>query len=216
MNKFKMCVIDTETTGLSFLENDILEISALPLMDDFEIDGSVEPFQVLINDPSIDLKSKSARKARRVNKISIEEIEEKGVTKIEAAAMFRGWISSFKGKKIQPIAQNWPFDKAMLQVLMGQDIMDNVIHYHFKDTQAVAEFINDYHYFMYGEVFFPRTSLYELSKKLEIDHKPTHRALDDCIATAKVYKSLIHLTQKITRESYGNSFYGKCDEKETN
>jgi DNA polymerase III epsilon subunit-like protein len=94
-------------------------------------------------------------------------------------------------KRIIPIAQNWPFDRAFLTAWLGRLTYEMIFDRHFRDTMALAASYNDIADLRGERIPFPKISLGALSKRFGIENPDPHRALGDCITTAAVYKNLL-------------------------
>lgn len=199
-----LCAIDTETTGLDMYSYP-LSIAILPLNSNY--DYSQNDFFYSLIKP-YDMKSfliqyeydKKVKEAMEINKLKIEDLEN-SPTMNEVKWMINGW---FKGKnisKIRPLAFNWAFDHRMvLSIFDGiQEEMDKKFSRIIIDVPSVAR--NLLELCVYSEKKCPfeysHTNLKNMCEIFNITNENAHNALDDAMATAKVYKKLVKLQLKL-------------------
>jgi DNA polymerase III epsilon subunit-like protein len=183
--------IDTETTGLDFENSHIIEIACVPLTSTFEVDTSITPFIRYVNPGREALYDPKSNAAFKINKINREIVEEEGITYSECKHQFIGWLKSFTDA-CDPMGQNWMFDAGMLLKMFGHDDFEKYFTRKIRDPKIVAQCIND------GFVdTFENTSLDRIARfygvKFEGD---AHRAYNDCIVTAKVWRAM-HSTVRL-------------------
>lgn len=185
------CAVDTETTGLDSEKNSIIEVCLLPLNSDYSINKSVLPFNMIfqpIPGKAVD------REAMQINKINLPKLMADGVDAYKTADLMVEWFEKLKlaqYKRIIPIAQNWPFDRAFLTAWLGRLTYENIFDRHYRDTMALAASHNDMADLRGQKIPFPKISLGALAKRFGIENPDPHRALGDCVTTAAVYKNLL-------------------------
>jgi DNA polymerase III epsilon subunit-like protein len=185
------CAVDTETTGLDPEKNSVVEICLLPLNSDYSINKSIIPFTMQmqpIPGKQVD------REAMQINKIDLVKLMTKCLDAYKVADMLVEWFEKLglpQYKRIVPIAQNWPFDRAFIVSWLGVKTYELLFDRHYRDTMTLALSMNDIAD-MHGEkIPFPKVSLGALSKRFGIENPDPHRALGDCVTTAAVYKQLL-------------------------
>ena len=94
-------------------------------------------------------------------------------------------------KKIYPLASNWPFDRSFLVDWLGPESFEQFFGPHYRDTMVAALFENDYQSARANKIDYHHVSLAALCGKLNILNAKRHDSLQDCLATAAVYKRLI-------------------------
>jgi len=197
LNGHLLCAIDCETTGLIAGFHDIIQICFLPL--DSRCDPSTEylPFDLKLIPRR---KENIDPKALRINRSHISDILLSGVDPDIGADLFDDWFDSLKlpeGKRIMPLAHNWPFDSAFIIDWMGWLNFNFRIDGRFRDTMAIASYYNDVADIYNEQYPYPKVTLRYIASQMEIlvDESRTHDAIYDCVLTAEIYKKL--LRQKI-------------------
>lgn len=191
LNGNMFCAVDTETTGLDPEANSIIEICVLPLNSDYTVNKTVLPFCTQmqpIPGKRID------KEAMQINKIDLTHLMLNCLDAYKVADLFIEWFEKLQlpqNKRIVPIAQNWPFDRAFLISWLGVKSYELVFDRHYRDTMALALSINDIADTRNERIPFPKVSLGVLSKRFGIENPDPHRALGDCVTTAAVYKQLL-------------------------
>ncbi len=183
--KTRIVCIDTETTGLDFDNSGIVEIAAVVLNPNYEVDTSIQPFIRLVN-PGMDcLYDEKADGAFKVNNLNRETIVKEGISYYECKHQFIGWLKSF-ADAVDPMGQNWMFDAGMLRGMFGHDDFEKYFTRKIRDPKIVAQYINDA---LPGT--FENTSLDRIAKALGVKFDgDAHRAYNDCVVTAKVWAGL--------------------------
>lgn len=188
-----LCAVDTETTGLIAEYHDIHQIAILPLGPDLKPMKKVIPFYIdmqLTNPDRID------KKAIKMNREQFAIKQQRAVDPFTGADLFDQWFERLNlpvHKKIMPLAQNWPFDKGFIKYWLGEKNFEHTFSPLYRDTMVVTQFHSDLMDHCGNPIMFPQYNLQYLCQKLGIkNHKP-HDALQDCIATAEVYRRLLLL-----------------------
>ena len=186
-----LCAIDTETTGLDCSKHEIIEICILPLTNGLELYTEILPFHMFLKPyGAID------EDALKVNKRTLKDILAKGTDPYIAADMFDEWFSRLPigdNKRILPIGQNYQFDMGFIKRWLGETTYNDCFHYHYRDSMISANFLNDRADLRVEVRPFDKINLTELARNLKIPLTHAHSALDDCVATAKVYKRLVEM-----------------------
>jgi DNA polymerase III epsilon subunit-like protein len=185
------CTVDTETTGLCPNENSVIELCILPLNSDYSINKSVLPFNMMMQPiPG----KKIDRDAMTINKIDLPKVMTSCVDAYKAADLLVEWFEKLRlpaYKRIIPIAQNWPFDRAFIMNWLGRLTYELLFDRHYRDTMALAASYNDIADLRGERIPFPKISLGALATRFGIVNPDPHRALGDCVTTAGVYKNLL-------------------------
>lgn len=179
-----ICAIDTETTGL-LRSDEILSMAFVPLTKYFNRDEGVRSFDIFIRPDKV-----WDGRVVSVNRITLDFIEEYGIDKKTARELFMGWVDE---RKIFPLAQNWPFDKMMLEGFLGETVMEKIFERDFRDTKSLASALNDLAVYSHEPEPFNKTSLGSLCNKLFVHNKDPHNAISDAIATAECYRKMLEL-----------------------
>jgi len=175
MRKHNLAFIDIETTGLSVVEHEIIEIGCVITSSQLEIK---EEFEIKIKPKKIENANKTALKVNHYNEKDWENAYElKDALK----------IISKKIKDCIMVGQNVAFDSSFLEYNFEKNNIKNSLHYHRLDTISIAwaKFHNDENFLHF--------SLRELCKYFDIRNENPHSALSDARATYELYKKLMDL-----------------------
>jgi len=191
-----LCVVDTETTGLNPSKHEIVQIAVIALDGEIKPRKDIPPYYVNI---APEFPEKADPEALRVNKLSLDDLLKNGLNKEKSVDLFLKWIEKLDipltkwgtPKRIMPLGQNYAFDKAFIQNWMGDDNYKQYFDYQHRDTMISANYLNDRAVFHGEEVPYPKLKLTSLASKLSVPYKNAHDALQDCYATAEVYRRLL-------------------------
>lgn len=195
LNGNVLCSIDCETTGLTAGHHDLIEFACVPLAADLKPMRDVLPFSTLIR-PKRRFSDSIDPGAMKVNGIKLEDLAIHGLDGWRAAELFVQWIERLQltpGKKIAPLATNWPFDKGFVMDWLGPKTFDFFFWHRYRDTQPVVLWFNDRAEFEGKDPPFPQSGLQEVRASLGIPVQLAHRALDDALTTASVYRKLMEV-----------------------
>ena len=78
-----------------------------------------------------------------------------------------------------------------MQNWVGDDNYKQFFDYQHRDTMVSANFLNDRALFHGEKIPFPKLNLTSLCSSLNVDYQNAHDALQDCLATAEVYRRLL-------------------------
>jgi len=175
MRKHDLAFVDIETTGLSVIEHEIIEIGCVITDHKLKIK---EEFEIKIKPKNIENANKTALKINHYN----EEDWENGIEIKDALKIF-----SKKVKDCIMVGQNVAFDSGFLEYNFEKNNLKNTLHYHRLDTISIAwaRFHDD--------LDVSHFSLREMCKRFNIENKNPHSALSDAQATFELYKKLIVL-----------------------
>lgn len=186
-----LCAVDIETTGLDPKKHDIVQVSILPMNEEFYINKQILPFNMHLKPVRIE---NISEEALAVNKLTLAKLTMIGIDPFQAADLLDEWFDRLSlpiGKKILPVGHNYSFDKAFLMEWLGQLSYDRMFHYHYRDTMIVANFINDRAVARYTLQPFNNVKLTTVASSLQIDSSKAHDSLADCQMVAEVYRRLI-------------------------
>lgn len=198
LNGNVFCAVDTETTGLDPERNSVIEVCILPLNSDYSINKSILPFNMQmqpIPGKVVD------REAMQVNKLDLSKIMLTCLDAYKVADILFDWFEKLRlpsGKRIVPIAQNWPFDRAFLISWLGIKTYELMFDRHYRDTMEYALNLNDVADLRGHKIPFPKVNLGFLAKRFGIVNPDPHRSLGDCVTTAAVYKELLKFNDVVT------------------
>lgn len=186
------CAVDVETTGLIAGYHEIWQICVLPLDSLYKPSKEIMPFYQELKISKPDLIEKNAIRGVDRNAFAIKQ--KRALDPFDAADLFEEWFLRLKlpiYKKIVPLAQNWPFDRAFLLEWLGFSSFNDFFHPHYRDAMAAAIFLMDIASFRGERVLLSKFNLAELCGKTNVTNDKAHDAMQDCRATAEVYKRLI-------------------------
>lgn len=193
-----LCVIDTETSGNIPGFHDLLQICILPL--DYKLDPwhDYPPFYMEIQPKrpeNYGLKTVwNDEVAKKKNKQLMAHAQVNGMEPYQAADLFDEWFQKLGlavRKKISPLAHNWPFDRAFVIDWLGNEGFDQTFDPRYRDSMAVATYMNDRADFRTEPYPFNQVNLRWLARVCGIDHPHAHDALADCLVTAEIYKKQV-------------------------
>ncbi|MDY3846557.1 MAG: 3'-5' exonuclease [Eubacteriales bacterium] len=165
--------LDTETTGLSFHTDRVIELSCVTLTN---VGKRVREDDILIKLPD---KEKLPRNIVELTHITDEMLENDGITEKEAAETF---LSLFRGERHLIIAHNTQFDMNFLyQMLRRQGAAEILKKCDMLDTLTVFKDRHEYPHRLENAI-----SAYGLEGVV----KNSHRAIDDTRALFEVLKAM--------------------------
>lgn len=184
-----LCAIDTETTGVNPDEDSIWDLCLIPLDARLDRHPTIKPFQAMMK-PSTPFQ----KGALNLSGLTAAEIINTGHDPFKVADLFENWFEKMnlpQGKKIVPLAHNWPFDREFLIQWLGRASFNHYFSGEYRCTYQLACFHNDRKWFKSDPYEFSRKSLGACASRLGIDPIGLHRATSDCLLTIEVYKKLV-------------------------
>lgn len=192
-NNHQMCAIDVETSGLDPYHDQIVQLAIVPLTANFEQRKDVVPFNIYIKP---DMPEHVSAEAMRKNRINLDVLMRYGHDIEKAKDLLDNWVDKLElaytafgsRKRILPLAHNWPFDSAFIKRWLGPDHYSEIFDARYRDTQMVAEYLNDRAAMHCEKVPFSKVNLAWVCKQLGVENLKAHNALYDCLATAECYR----------------------------
>lgn len=186
-----LCAVDVETTGFIPDYHDIWQFAVLPLDSQINPNQKIPPFYInmkLKRPENID------PQALMIGKMEFAQLQQHAIDPWKAVDLFETWFNNLGlplGKKIMPIGSNWLFDRGHIMAWLGGPVsFDHFFHFHYRDTQAVALFINDRFDQFCERPPFPKVGLGYLGGMLKVPNLKAHDALQDCVQTGGVYREM--------------------------
>lgn len=197
-NENILCAIDVETTGLNPRVHEMVQIAILPLDTRFKMLTDIVPFNIYLRPYRPQCADPVAMK---VNGLQIPKLLRDGFGYEESLNLFEKWFDQLNlrphadgaPRQIMPLGHNYGFDKSFIVAWMGQEMYDRHFHWHIRDTLSAASYLKDrFGLFGYKDPL-PKISLSYLCTCLKIKRQRKHDALQDCVATAEVYRKITKL-----------------------
>lgn len=190
LNGNLLCAIDVETTGLDPEQHEIWQLCVLPLNALLEPHKDFLPFYMEMKPERID---NIDPKAINLGIADVGKLIFNAMPTDKVQDLFVEWFEKLKlapGKKIVPVAHNFFFDRPMLVKWLGGALYNDIFHYHPRDTMVIAAFLNDRQDSASLPLPYTRLALKNVCSKHSIDIPMAHDAMQDCLATAKLYAAL--------------------------
>jgi DNA polymerase III epsilon subunit-like protein len=196
-NEHQLCAMDVETTGADPHYHEICQIAILPLDSNIQPRKDVMPFYI---DIIPEHPNRIDPAAVTVTKLTMKKILERGHDKFAAQDLLEQWSESLglrytRGgirKRIMPLGHNYAFDKQFIQRWLGSEAYSDLFDGRYRDTMTSALFINDSAACHAESVPYSKANLTWLANHHKIPIDGAHDALQDCIATAEVYRKLCY------------------------
>lgn len=181
--------MDIETTGLEAGHHDVIEIAMVPLGWDLKPDQNYQPFQSIVKPLYPD---RADPKALKINKIDFVRLQAEAPTRETVTVAMEDWIQKLNTPygNIEPLAHNWMFERSFMIEFLGFNTFNHLFHYHFRDSMVAAQFINDRAILKGFNKPYQSVSLQRLASQLQIPVSRGHRALEDAVLCAEVYRQL--------------------------
>jgi DNA polymerase-3 subunit epsilon len=182
-----IAAVDVETSGTRSDYHEVIQIGLVCLDDalnptDKQFYHNIRP----------DYPGRMEPGAIEINGLTLETLTD-AADQWQVSEWLGEWFESLnlgRGAKLIPLAHNWTFEYRFLSAWLGDNLRDEVFHYHPRDAMVYALGIND-RYGLRGTAPFEKVSLEYLCKYFGIVNDKPHDALADAIAEAKVYKALL-------------------------
>lgn len=189
-----ICAIDIETTGLDHKNHDIVEIAIVPLDSSYLPHPGVMPLDLTLRPErmeNIDYDS-LARVGGTREKMAGYRLN--GYDSMFAAELFESWFKLLEmpeGKRILPLAHNWPFERSFIQEWLGPKTFEYYFDGRYRDTMAFAAMMADAIDLRGGHSEYPKLNLGYLCTVLEVHNPRAHSALEDAVACAECYRRML-------------------------
>lgn len=170
-NKSCFIAVDTETTGLSAVDDRMIEISAVRFCN-FAPDAV---FTTLIK-----ADRKISESAARVNHITEDDLKNAPSEKDAMTAFFDFVGADARDGKVCLVAHNAPFDKGFINAAIARNGLN--ANFRFEDTAPLSRQL------------LPDLGNYKLAtvaEKLNIQQTQAHRAADDALVCGEIFAALL-------------------------
>jgi DNA polymerase III subunit epsilon len=175
MKKHNFAFIDIETTGLSVLKHEIIEIGCVISTPDLKV---IEEFEIKVKPERIEDADPTALKINRYDP-----------DRWESALNLKDAMKTLakKTKNCIMVGQNVAFDSGFLEYAFAKTNVGNSMHYHRLDTISIALAL------LHKDKDVEHFSLRDLCARFDIKHEDAHTGLGDARATFLLYKKLMAL-----------------------
>lgn len=195
-NGHQLCAIDCETTGLDPKRHELVQICILPLDSNIRPRKDVLPFYIELLP---DHPERADPAAMRINRLKFAELAQRGHDREKAKDLLSEWIDKLglpstnfgRRKQILPLGQNYSFDMGFIMAWLGFEQYYDHFRSSIRDTQRVADYLNDRAGMHAEKVPFNKTKLGWLANQLNVHHENAHDALSDCVTTAEIYRKML-------------------------
>lgn len=191
LNGNQLVAVDVETTGLRPGFHEIHQVAILPLDSNIKPCRNIVPFCL---DLQIMYPDRIEKKAIKGPKEEFAKRQQRAIDPFTAADLLDDWFDRLKlpiYKRLCPLAQNFPFDRSFLMAWLGDGSYEHLFSPLYRDTMTCAIFHSDLCDFRGDKIKFVQYNLQYLCQKLGVINQKAHDALQDCIATAEVYRRLL-------------------------
>lgn len=191
LNGDLLVAVDCETTGFVPGHNCLWQIAILPLDANIKPYKGITPFYM---DMQIKRPENINLDAIKLAKVDWSIRQQRAVDPWTAADMFDEWFEKLglpMYKRLVPLAQNWPFDREFIIEWLGRETFSQLFSAHYRDTMAASLFRNDCADFKNKKIPIPKVNLPYLGTVFNVKNLKAHDALQDCIATAEIYRRII-------------------------
>jgi DNA polymerase III epsilon subunit-like protein len=196
-NGDQIAVVDVETTGNDPSFHEIWQICVLPLDSNLVPRKDVSAFLVEMkpNHPE-----RAQQEAIAVSRDAYIKACQRGFDRERVKDMLRDWYLKLglpftaggHQKRLIPLGQNAAaFDVPFIKSWLDVDCYSEIFSHAIRDTMCLALSINDSAGMRAEQIPFPKYNLRYLASKLGIEYTRHHHAMNDCLATAGVYKELL-------------------------
>lgn len=175
---------DLETTGLDVKRCDIIELALVPLKPDFT-PSELPAFTARIK---ADHPENSEPGALQVTGLDPSEGEEAAVV----AENLKTWLRENRIGRIHPVGHNIDFDLDFFREKFPE--LAGIFSGHGRDSMRLALAVNDIATAQTGKPLFNSVSLKNLKAYFKMDSDVRHRAYDDALDAARLYR---HLMEKL-------------------
>lgn len=186
-----LCVVDVESTGDRPGYHDLIQVCVLPLDSELRPGKKMIPFYTLVKPRRPENCHPDVMDQQRSR---ICEATIKGLDPDVACDLFDEWYNKLglrDNKRISPLAQNWPFDRAFMIDWLGHESFARYFDGRYRDTMSAALFENDRADFKAEPYPYAKVNLQYLASTLKVTVDKAHDALADCVTTAEVYRLIV-------------------------
>lgn len=188
INENMLCAIGIKTTGKDHDVHELIDVAALPLDAGWDMRNDRPIFHVGIkpeNLTNLSFGTIEHSKADVANKILW------GKDASACADMFVTWFESLKlreGKKVVPLAWNWPDVSVWLRNWLGNKTFDYIFDWRFRDVLSTINHINDTLDLSGNTIVFPKITIGSIALRSNIERIRPETALTRAKVLVDIYK----------------------------
>jgi DNA polymerase III epsilon subunit-like protein len=184
-----MAAVDIETTGSVVGYHEIIQIAIVPLTPDLD-PWDKAPFYMDIRP---DFPERAEPDAMRKNGLVMEELMlcPDAIQVADCLEDYWNWINLPVDKRLIPLTQNGFFDIPFIKHWLGDEAFYRYFSWLGRDTMQYAISMNDEAAWKNHPIPFDAVGLKPLCKKFGVALDKHHDALEDAIATGKIYRELM-------------------------
>ena len=175
-----LAAFDLETTGLVPAVHDIIEIAIVPLNPDFKR-SELPEFTARIKAVHPENADPESLKISGLNPLEGEDIQ-------KVATDIIMWMADNHIERIEAVGHNLRFDLDFFQIKFPS--LSRIFSRYCHDSMQLAIVINDISLLQTGKKLFPSVSLRNLKLQLGLEEPVQHRAMDDALDAAELYRRL--------------------------
>lgn len=195
-NKNQLVALTFDVTGSNILKDDIYGIAAVALDSHARVDKTKVPLCLPIQ-PERDFDLKGIEKRRFTN------AKTNGIDRWLARDLFIKWVEKlelpyrkygYSQCQIMPLVYNWGKQMPMLQHWLGDETFVDIFHWHVRDLQSIANFINDNLALGFENVKYSKVDFGYLLSTEKIKYDRSRSLLGDTQALYEWYSKVIART----------------------
>ena len=189
LNDNVLAAMDVETTGRDPAYNEVIQIAIVLL------DVHLNPTKHFYTSIRPEHPERMHPDAVATHGLSVESLQEWPDRHAVADSLW-DWFQDLNlapKKRLIPLCHNSQFDIPFVQYMLGYEQYNEIFGFPTRDTNAMAASILDKAAYHGLALPFQRTGLGHLCEVLGIDLPNAHNALDDTLATARLYQKLIQM-----------------------
>lgn len=186
-----LAAVDLETTGIDPTRAEIVQIAIVPLTDNLRPDPSRRAFYTNLAPERPDLADATST---AIHRLDLAELAATAPSQYRGQELLCEWFYKLdlpRGRKLVPLAHNFVFENSFLRAWLGVSLMDELFHYHPRDSMLCALTLNDKAVWAGKKPPFESVSLTSMCRQLGVVNTKPHDALADALAEAGVYRILL-------------------------
>lgn len=182
-----LAVFDVETTGRRPWFHEVCQLAIVA------VDCNLEPTTHYYSNVKPRYPSRIQAEAISTHGLWFEQLEMAPLPEIVADDMWE-WFRRLNlppGKKLIPLCHNGQFDIPHLTSFLGEEMFDEMFGHPARDSMSLVAALQDKAAFNGDDIELKHANLGYLCERLGIELTEAHDALEDALATLKVYRALL-------------------------